>query len=124
MTMPDRRPDELPELRARPYAITGGRTRPAADLPIETIVRTTDAAADRLGRLRYERRSIVLLCTRPLALAEVAARLRLPLGVVRVLAGDLVAEGVLRAHLAPSTAAGLRPDVRLLERVLDGLHAL
>ena len=53
--------------------------------------------------------------------AEISARLRLPLGVARVVLGDLVDEGFVAQNTRSATG---RPDLRLLERVLDGLQAL
>ena len=55
-------------------------------------------------------------------MAELAARVDLPLGVTRVLVGDLVSYGMVRIHRAPSHAGG--PNVALLEQVLDGLQRL
>ena len=63
------------------------------------------------------------LAVDPLSIAELSAHLSIPLGVARVLVGDMVEEGLLDSH-KPAVAAGERPDVALLERVLDGLQAL
>lgn len=120
------RPDEPVDhsLRVRPYALTGGRTRSHHELPIEAIVKSTLRGLSMVSRLTLERKDIVTLCTVPLAIAEVSAHLKIPLGVARVLVGDMTAEGLLDASTAPVTNADNRPDVRLLERVLDGLQAL
>jgi DNA-binding IclR family transcriptional regulator len=69
-----------------------------------------------------ERRQIAELSHRVLSVAELAALLDLPLGVARVLVGDLADEGLVSVH-RPVTA-GVRPDPGLLERVLDGLRAI
>ena len=53
---------------------------------------------------------------------ELAARVDLPLGVTRVLVGDLAASGVVTVHRAPSHTGG--PNVALLEQVLHGLRRL
>ena len=106
-------------LRVRPYAITGGRTRAATDVPIEAIVYRTPRGEE--ARLSLERGQILSLLSTPQSAAEVSARLRLPLGVARVILGDLVDEGYLALN---TRAANGRPDLRLLERVLDGLQAL
>jgi hypothetical protein len=119
----DPRSDANGAMTPRPYAITGGRTRSATQLPIEAILRTTANGADRFPRLALERKRIVALCAVPISIAEVSAHLHLPLGVVRVLAGDLVGEGLLMANVGMTNDRG-RPDARLLERVLDGLSAL
>ena len=102
------------------YALTGGRTRSVGrDLPIESIVTTTADGMRNLLQLQFERREIVLLCRRPHAIAEIAARVKVPLGVARVLVSDLTAIGALAVHL-PSTD---RPDRAILERLLSGLRA-
>ena len=108
-------------LRVRPYAITGGRTRAATDVPIEAIVYRTPKGDQSLQALAMERKQILQLLSTPQSAAEVSARLHLPLGVARVVLGDLVDEGFLALNTRSATG---RPDLRLLERVLDGLQAL
>lgn len=108
-------------LRVRPYAITGGRTRAATDVPIEAIVYRTPLGEQAQSRLSLERGQILDLLATPQSAAEISARLRLPLGVARVVLGDLVDEGYLALN---TRSASGRPDLRLLERVLDGLQAL
>ena len=62
----------------RPYAMTGGRTRPADDdLELETLVSTTSLGETSLT-LSLERRSIALLCGDILSIAEISARLDRP----------------------------------------------
>jgi len=107
----------------RPYYMTGGRTRPAHDdLEWETLVSTTalGETSPKVGGV--ERRAIVSLCRDLLSIAEVSARLDLPLGVARVLVGDMADQGFLILY-RPSSDAG-RPDLALLQRVLYGLHKL
>jgi hypothetical protein len=108
-------------LRVRPYAITGGRTRAATDVPIEAIVYRTPSGERALATVSLERRQILTLLSSPQSAAEISARLHLPLGVARVVLGDLVDEGFVALN---TRAASGRPDLRLLERVLDGLQAL
>ncbi|WP_421119964.1 DUF742 domain-containing protein [Aquihabitans daechungensis] len=108
-------------LRVRPYAITGGRTRAATDVPIEAIVYRTPTGEKAVSSLSMERRQILNLLASPQSAAEISARLRLPLGVARVVVGDLVDEGFVALNTRSATG---RPDLRLLERVLDGLQAL
>ena len=109
-------------MRVRPYAITGGRTRPKFDIPLETIIVATHKGDDNSSRLTLERARIVELCQQPLSLAEISAYLHVPLGVARVLVGDMTEEGYVEFN-RPSTTDE-RPDLKLLERVLDGLQAL
>lgn len=109
--------------RVRPYAITGGRTRPVGgDLPVETLVKRTPLGAVALGGLFMERRRIVELADAPISVAELSAHVGVHLGVVQVLLGDLAAEGLVSVHR--SKLADERPDIALLERVLHGLKAL
>jgi uncharacterized protein DUF742 len=112
---------EPSRLRIRPYAITGGRTRARTDVPIEAIVYRTPAGEAAAARLPLERGQIAALVASPQSVAELSAHLKLPLGVVRVVVGDLVEEGLLGVN---SQSGSGRPDLRLLERVLDGLQAL
>jgi hypothetical protein len=109
--------------KIRPFLVTAGRVAghdPAA-IPIETqVVATADGLA-RLDMLVFEQRDIVAACRIPQSLAELAARLRLHLNVVRVLAGDLRASRHLMVHV-PST--GTAQDIRVLRRVIDGLRAV
>jgi hypothetical protein len=55
--------------------------------------------------------------------AEVAALLSVPLGVARVLLGDMAGLGVVTVHQNASSA-GNTPDLALMERVLSGLRRL
>jgi uncharacterized protein DUF742 len=114
-------PDPGPFLR--PYAMTEGRTEPTrADLAIEDLVNAVPAAGGTPPWLSFEHRSIALACRETLSVAELAARVDLPLGVTRVLVGDLAASGVVTVHRAPSHTGG--PNVALLEQVLHGLQRL
>jgi hypothetical protein len=115
--------DEEPSRRrVRPYTMTGGRTRPTNDdLEIEALVSTT-SVAERTPKLTVEQRAIATLCRDILSIAEVSAQLHLPLGVIRVLVGDMAAERLVIVYRPAH--AGDRPDLALLERVLYGLHAI
>jgi hypothetical protein len=108
----------------RPYAMVQGRTRAgaAAPIPVEAIV-VTEPHADR-SDLVLERAAIAQLCKRPQSIAEVSALLRVPVGVVRVLVGDLTTEGFVRVNLPLDPHADGTVDRALLERVLAGLEAL
>ncbi len=108
-------------LRVRPYAITGGRTRPRTDISIEAIVYRTPQGEANARSLSLERGQILALLDAPQSAAEISARLHLPLGVTRVVLGDLVEDGYVAVNSPSATG---RPDLRLLERVLDGLQAL
>ena len=101
--------------------MTGGRTRATHDvLEIEALVATT-FIGERTPRLTVEQRAIAALCHDLLSIAEVAARLHLPLGVIRVLVGDMADEHLVIVYRPAH--AGDRPDLALLERVLHGLRS-
>jgi hypothetical protein len=102
--------------------MTGGRTRPTHDdLAIETLVSTT-SVGELTPKLTVEQRAIAVLCHDLLSIAEVSAKLHLPLGVVRILIGDMADEHLVMIHRPAHP--GDRPDLALLERVLYGLHSI
>jgi hypothetical protein len=104
------------------YAITGGRARSRGqDLGLETLVTTTDRGVATRSRLRFEHARVVDLCQEPISVVEVAARLRVPLGVARVLVSDLHEDGMLTIHRPAVTSDG-RPRTEVLERLLSGLR--
>ena len=105
------------------FVLVGGRTRAGVDLQMETLVRTTSLGRSAAPRLALERERIAAMASDPLSVAEISAHLSVPLGVARVLVGDMVQEGLLDSH-KPAVQKGDRPDTALLERVLDGLQAL
>jgi len=112
-------PEEVPDdpVLVRPFLVTGGRTRPLQDgLRLETMVSALPAALS--APLRFELRRIVELCQRPTAVAEVAVRLGLPLGVARVLVADLATDG----YVTCTEPAELSIDI--IERIRDRVRAL
>ncbi|MEO5878393.1 MAG: DUF742 domain-containing protein [Streptosporangiaceae bacterium] len=115
--------DEAAGPVVRPYAISRGRTRPRGE-PLDLVTILAGTGDDPPGRVRYspEELRLLELCRSPCTVADLASDLNLPLGVVRVLAGDLVHQGLLEIRRQrPATA---RPDQRLLQKVLDDLKAL
>ncbi|MCP2250415.1 uncharacterized protein DUF742 [Lentzea atacamensis] len=107
----------------RPYTRTGGRTRPDYDLAIEALISTSERGLERDAAVLPEHRSICGLCVDTRSVAEVAALLRLPLGVVRVLIGDMASMGLVLIHQG-GLVVGDRPSMEFLERVLSGLRRL
>ncbi|MFC5137743.1 DUF742 domain-containing protein [Actinomycetospora rhizophila] len=107
----------------RPYAWTGGRTRPVYDLAVETLVSVGTAGRDPSRIPQYEHRAVAELCAEPRSVAEVAAMLKLPLGVARVVIGDMASQGTVVVHQTASTSGDV-PDMALMERVLSGLRRL
>ncbi len=134
--LPVRGADRKPA-RVRPYSLTGGRTRFGHVLLVETFVGATapaalEAAEERkeltngglTSRVMPEMRAIVELCRRMRTVAEIAALLKMPLGVVRVLLSDLADQGKIRVYGTGTGHGTGRPDRALLERVLSGLRRL
>jgi Protein of unknown function (DUF742) len=105
----------------RPFLLTAGRVAGQDSIAIETQVVTTESGRTAAHRLGFERRDIVSLCGNPLSVAEIAAQLSLHLGVVRVLVGDLSADGHLSVYLPNAEAS---TDVDTLLRVIRGLRAI
>lgn len=106
----------------RPFVRIGGRTRAEVELPLEALVSAVPSArGSRNGPAMDEHRTVLALCAQPRSIMEVAALARIPLGVARVLVGDLAATGEVTVH---RTVDRIGPGVDLLERVLTGLHEL
>jgi hypothetical protein len=117
----------------RPYSLTGGRTRFGHVLLVETFVAALEAPEERKeltngdangSRVMPEMLAIVELCRRMRTVAEIAALLKMPLGVVRVLLSDLADQGKIRVYGTGTGHGTGRPDRALLERVLNGLRRL
>jgi Protein of unknown function (DUF742) len=106
----------------RPYAVTGGRTKPRYQLQIEAMVAASHYEARDLSVLSPECQAILSFCRDWRSVAEVSAVLRMPLGVARVLIADMAMEGLVRVHQTDHAQG--RPDINLLERVLSGLRKL
>ncbi|MGC0333335.1 hypothetical protein RKD23_006325 [Streptomyces sp. SAI-170] len=111
----------------RPYAMTRGRTRHAAQhrLDLIAVVVTEPHAGDpeKDPTLSPEHSDIVALCRKaPQSVAELAAELDLPIGVVRVLVGDLVDRDLV--HVTRPVPPAELPDESILRDVINGLRAL
>lgn len=108
---------EVDELVVRPFIVTSGRTRPLRDdLRIETLVQAQPAALS--APLRFEERAIVRLCQQPQSIAEIASALGVPIGVARVVIGDLAT-----ARHVSITESGELP-LATIERMRDLVRAL
>jgi hypothetical protein len=106
----------------RPFVITGGRTRADdASLRMETLVHTPSSGlgvpgAGR-GGLTFEHARIVELCREPSSIAEVAAKLDVPLGVATVLVADLVNQNRLAVYDSDPVEIELSALTRMINRV-------
>jgi hypothetical protein len=121
--------DEPTGALVRPYAVTGGRTHPRLDIAIEALVETTPRGRAVGGRdgasYGREQHHIVTLCDGRLqSLAEISARMQLPLGVARVLVADMAADGMVAVYEPASLDGNEAVGTELLERVLSGLRKL
>ena len=108
----------------RPYTVTNGRTLPSARIDLLTLVMATGTRPPYLGpdheqvlRLDLSDR------TRPDDLvAEVAAHMRLPAVITKVLLSDLVTHEALATRAPRVIEAASPTDRNLLEAVLHGLR--
>jgi hypothetical protein len=106
----------------RPYALVRGRTRVSGgDFGLVTMV-TSAARRVKTDAEVLESEHLQLLSLCPATVADLAADLRLPLGVVRVILGDLRERGFIQVRQPPEPAQ--TPDIALLRRVADGLRRL
>ena len=107
----------------RPYAVTKGRTLPSGGMwagLIDVVAGTGKQTSE--GVLQGpEHRRILSLCRYPIPVADLTSEIDLPLGVVRVLLGDLAEAGMVRIISARQEPEA---EQRLLRMVLDGLESL
>jgi Protein of unknown function (DUF742) len=107
----------------RPYALTRGRTRPAGEI-IDLIALVTAVRGIEVDQVGLDPEHLVLLglCRLPTSVADLAADLDLPLGVVQVLLADLRGRSLINVN-NPTPPSDL-PDPRILREVADGLRRL
>jgi hypothetical protein len=108
----------------RPYTLTAGRTDSRINLPLEAPVETLASTKPPRWPGNDVRGQILKLCVDVPSVAEIAARLSLPLGVVRVLVCDLVTQGYLRVHTTLGDSSTTDERRELIGRTLRGLRAL
>ncbi|BBZ13600.1 redoxin domain-containing protein [Mycobacterium branderi] len=109
----------------RPYTLTGGRTDSDVELPLDAPVEALDTTAKPPRWRRNDvRGQILTCCVHSPSVAEIAARLSLPLGATRFLVGDLVTQGYLRVHAPPADSMAIDERRELIRRTLSGLRAL
>jgi len=104
--------------RVRPYTMTRGRTTVRRPLLVETCVSAVGTVHP--DTVREEARAVYRACGSRISIAELAVRLSMAVGVVRVLVGDLIDAGLVRVHASGHDL----PPRQLLERVLHGLEQL
>jgi len=112
----------------RPYTMTGGRT--GADQPfiaLEALVCATPTGVTNKHQFRWEAARIIDLSKHETAIVEIAARLEIPIGVVRVVVADLAHRGAVRISEPPSAVPASLEGyayTTLLQKVLDGINSL
>jgi hypothetical protein len=114
------------DFAVRPYALTRGRTRhgAAAPLPLEALVQAV--ARPSVSDTPEKRRILELCADKFESVAEISAHLHLPVGVVRIVVGDLVESGQVRVHglTSPTSSSSSSISLSVLESVLDGISSL
>ncbi len=117
-------PDEEPVAAARfvrPYTITAGRTKSAVDLPVEATLRQQPALPGAVADLAAGAQRVLSLCDQK-SVAEVSALASMPIGVVRVLLGDLVEQGLVQVQATITESSSKDERIELIERTLRGLR--
>ncbi|GAA3472631.1 DUF742 domain-containing protein [Nonomuraea roseola] len=105
----------------RPYALIRGRTRSSGE-NLDLIAMVTATGEPPVAGLGPEQEAILRAARTPISVADVAVELDLPVGVVRVLLGDLRDNGLV--SVSSPSSAGPRPNERILKEVINGLRAL
>ena len=121
-TQPWEPDDEAPTARVvRPYTLTGGRTAPKVELPVEATLRRESNGSEEPTDANLI--SILEVCDKR-SVAEVSAHVKMPIGVVRVLLGDLIEQGHVRVQATLSEDSSQDERRELIERTLRGLRTL
>lgn len=110
------------DLWVRPYTATNGRTHPSTALDLMSLVKATGRGTIAPERLGYEHAQALRLCHSPTSVAEVAAHLRQPANVAKVLLADLIDVGAVATRFPTSDADTDPPD--MLEALIEGLRKL
>ena len=108
----------------RPYALTKGRTMPVAGTEVgllDVVMACADPRLTAYVWLNREHKRILNHCAQPITVVDLASDTGLPVGVVRVLLGDLRQHGAVRVV---ATARGPVTSDRLLRDVLNALQSL
>ena len=106
----------------RPYTVTRGRARPTTAFDLLAFVQARRDPAEVGPHLQPECRALLRRAGEPVSVAELASAVDLPLGVVRILLGDMLQSGLITLH-QPGRGAQ-RSDDRILKAVINGLRSL
>jgi Protein of unknown function (DUF742) len=114
--------DEAAGPVVRPYALTGGLTRPSGErFDLLDLVGVVSRPGQELPDLAPEQAEVLHRCQIPVPLADLAVDLDLPVGVVRILVSDLRERGLVTIHRAQPAATS---DLKILQEVVDGLRRI
>ncbi|HEX5205213.1 DUF742 domain-containing protein [Paractinoplanes rhizophilus] len=102
----------------RPYTVSNGRTEPTTRMELLSMVIATGRRPH--GQLGPDHAQALGLCGSVTTVAEVAARLRLPAVVTKILLSDLVDWGAVDARSPDPLADSSNPAV--LETILNALE--
>jgi Protein of unknown function (DUF742) len=106
----------------RPYALVRGRTRPSGDgLDVIAMVQARGCGPPDPADLEPEHLALLARCQQPMSAADLSAAIDLPLGVIRILLGDLRDRGLVDIDQPRPERAR---NIRLLREVADGLRRL
>lgn len=109
----------------RPYTMTGGRTELGErSIALEALVVATADGVRNRHRYRWESAEIITLSRKETAIIELAALLDVPIGVVKVLTGDLLDQGAVTVTDPPAAVTEGEGYTDLLNKVLDGIKSL
>ncbi|MEW1725047.1 DUF742 domain-containing protein [Streptomyces sp. NPDC093109] len=107
----------------RLYTVTAGRSR-VDDTSFDLVTLIVGECEPAPG-MQSEHVRILEMCRHPTAVVEISAELNLPVTVVRILLGDLLATGRITArHPRAARSVADMPDSALLKEVLHGLRNL
>jgi Protein of unknown function (DUF742) len=101
----------------RPFTVINGRTRPTITMDLLSMVMATGYRPR--TQLQPEHTRALTLCHQPTTVAEIAAHLRLPVAVAKVVLSDLIDCEAVSVR-APHPVADTNRSV--LERLLNGLQ--
>ena len=120
MTPPPEPDDEgyRPRL-IRSYTLTAGRTAAKVELAMEATLRLQAGAEAPV--LSPSAAQVLEVCDRR-SVAEVSALTKMPIGVTRVLLGDLIEQGLVRIQATITDKTSTDERLELIERTLRGLR--
>jgi hypothetical protein len=114
--------DEYAGPVVRPYALTGGLTRPSGQrFDLLDMVGVVRRPGQDTTQLAPEQAELLARCQIPAPLVDLAADLDLPVGVIRILVSDLRERGLVTIHRAQPAGTS---DLKILQEVVDGLRRI